>query len=643
MADVVRRVVVTATDSGVEAVTAKLTHLAAANDKVAVASDRSAKVQESAARRLNNIQRTYDAAYRQKQELAKVERVLEQSVRDGLITAERQAEVMGLATTRLGMATSAVHSNSAALQINAQASRMAAMQQRNLVFQLNDVFVSLASGMNPLMVAAQQGSQIATIYGPDEGGIGRAFRETGKMALSAAAGIGRFAAAHPAAIAATVGLGLGLRSVMGDLQAAGHAGIGYGDIMVAAMQVAASGVYSVLEPAITTISTTVSNVLDTAAGYFALFANKVIGLGVGTVAAFRAAWDDLPGFLYDIGARAGWALSDRIIFYVNEAIGFVQEQIKWANDTLKTSIPMPHMIQRFRPPSPTSGATGGAVDAFNEAMGRNYIEELGNAIKAKAIANSLKEVEGAAKGAGGALKGAKEQAEELNKTATEAADGIFKGLGTDIVGGFKKMFEDGKVSASEFGDYIANIFLNIGNRLIENALKPMENALNSFFDSFANQQGGGGWGGILGGLFSGLFPAAPLGGGGDWLTGLYANGGAFNSGGVIPFARGGAFTNSIVDKPTLFPFAKGTGLMGEAGPEAIMPLKRASNGSLGVQVAGGGSSAPVSVNYAPTITITGGDAGSETRLKAMLEQHKRDMPGIAVKAVRDARKRGGAV
>jgi phage-related minor tail protein len=43
------------------------------------------------------------------------------------------------------------------------------------------------------------------------------------------------------------------------------------------------------------------------------------------------------------------------------------------------------------------------------------------------------------------------------------------------------------------------------------------------------------------------------------------------------------FTNSVVNQPTLFKFAQGTGLMGEAGPEAIMPLKRDSNGNLGVR------------------------------------------------------------
>jgi lambda family phage tail tape measure protein len=57
--------------------------------------------------------------------------------------------------------------------------------------------------------------------------------------------------------------------------------------------------------------------------------------------------------------------------------------------------------------------------------------------------------------------------------------------------------------------------------------------------------------------------------------------GSLTPGGL--FAKGGAFTNSIVSSPTMFKFADGgamrTGLMGEAGPEAIMPLKRGADGS----------------------------------------------------------------
>ena len=72
--------------------------------------------------------------------------------------------------------------------------------------------------------------------------------------------------------------------------------------------------------------------------------------------------------------------------------------------------------------------------------------------------------------------------------------------------------------------------------------------------------------------------------------GKNANGNAYGANGIIPFAKGG-----IVNSPTLFPFAKGVGLMGEAGPEAIMPLQRGADGKLGVLASGGASAGGVNV------------------------------------------------
>ena len=73
---------------------------------------------------------------------------------------------------------------------------------------------------------------------------------------------------------------------------------------------------------------------------------------------------------------------------------------------------------------------------------------------------------------------------------------------------------------------------------------------------------------------------------GNWFEGLFenANGNAFVNGKVEKYAYGG-----IVSKPTVFPMANGIGLMGEAGAEAILPLKRGSDGKLGVTSQGGGS------------------------------------------------------
>lgn len=75
-------------------------------------------------------------------------------------------------------------------------------------------------------------------------------------------------------------------------------------------------------------------------------------------------------------------------------------------------------------------------------------------------------------------------------------------------------------------------------------------------------------------------------------------GGSTSASTPAPAAKGGAFTNGVYSSPTLFKFANGGqfGVMGEAGPEAVMPLRRGSDGSLGVDAEGiGGNNVVVNV------------------------------------------------
>lgn len=90
----------------------------------------------------------------------------------------------------------------------------------------------------------------------------------------------------------------------------------------------------------------------------------------------------------------------------------------------------------------------------------------------------------------------------------------------------------------------------------------------------------------------------------------FARGGVVDSGQVMAFAKGG-----IVSGPTRFPMRSGTGLMGEAGPEAIMPLTRTADGRLGVAAASGGG---VTVTMNITTPDVAGFRRSQSQIAAQM-------------------------
>lgn len=113
---------------------------------------------------------------------------------------------------------------------------------------------------------------------------------------------------------------------------------------------------------------------------------------------------------------------------------------------------------------------------------------------------------------------------------------------------------------------------------LSDALKTMAQSMISTAYSAAVKPVSDHMGGLLaqgvGSLMAGILP--------------FEKGAGFAQGRVMPFARGG-----VVGGPTYFAMRGGTGLMGEAGPEAIMPLTRGPDGSLGVRAQGGGGGVSV--------------------------------------------------
>ncbi|HAS1030613.1 TPA: phage tail tape measure protein [Enterobacter cloacae] len=145
-------------------------------------------------------------------------------------------------------------------------------------------------------------------------------------------------------------------------------------------------------------------------------------------------------------------------------------------------------------------------------------------------------------------------------------------------------------------------------------------------NSLQSSMGGGGFlGGLFGGSAGGTTPSGSYNSAASGLQ-LNAKGGAYAS------ASLSAYSNSIVRSPTYFAFAKGAGLMGEAGPEAIMPLTRSADGSLGVRVTGAQTSPAGSgeINITQHFTISGnGDAALKQAMEEAAARGARDGAKLA--------------
>ena len=138
-------------------------------------------------------------------------------------------------------------------------------------------------------------------------------------------------------------------------------------------------------------------------------------------------------------------------------------------------------------------------------------------------------------------------------------------LANGIGGGLRRAFDKLVFNNTKLSNSLKLIASSMIDTVYGIAIKPVQNALGG---AIANG---------LQGLLGGLMP--------------FANGASFSQGRVMPFAKGG-----VVSQATPFAMRGGQGLMGEAGPEAILPLARGADGRLGVQAAGGSGAVTVVMN-----------------------------------------------
>ena len=159
---------------------------------------------------------------------------------------------------------------------------------------------------------------------------------------------------------------------------------------------------------------------------------------------------------------------------------------------------------------------------------------------------------------------------ETNRAMVDM-DAQSRKLSRSLSSSLRNAFDKAVFGGEKLGDVFRDLAGAVAGRALDAAISPVTNALSGGVASLAGGLGGG-LASALGSIFG------------------FAKGGAFSSGRVQAFANGG-----IVSGPTLFPMRGATGLMGEAGPEAIMPLSRGPDGKLGVAARTGGGG-PVIIN-----------------------------------------------
>jgi lambda family phage tail tape measure protein len=240
----------------------------------------------------------------------------------------------------------------------------------------------------------------------------------------------------------------------------------------------------------------------------------------------------------------------------------------------------------------------GDIDSYNESIRAINLEKLNQDFREGIITvdqyrQGLIELKGEAFNLESAFLGVQDG---LNRVARDAGN-VAKQVSNGIQQAFSRLedsiVEFTKTGRFEFSKFTQDILSDINRIIIRAAIiGPLANALGRglFSASAGSPQT----------IQNNVGPSAPS------NTAFAANGMALRGGNIIPFATGG-----IVTGPTLFPLNGGrTGVMGEAGAEAIVPLRRGRGGRLGVDASGASN---VQVNV---INNTGSDVDTQERISS---------------------------
>ena len=229
---------------------------------------------------------------------------------------EAQREVWGYASAAQAAARSSqVAMDPTPVRAFTRSAGQARMQMMNLGYQLNDIGMTLATGMNPMTVMIQQGSQIAQIYG-GQGGVTQLFKDLGRMVSGLAR---RF---WPVAVVVGA-VTTGIAALTKSINQTTDVGVTMGDTFKAVFQVLGGYIWNFIEGPVNDLKNAWQWLLDFLIEWFPKVMNKIIGAGVSAVRIIGETWDLLPDLWHDTWT----AIRNTTLDFVQSIVNFITQDM----------------------------------------------------------------------------------------------------------------------------------------------------------------------------------------------------------------------------------------------------------------------------------------------------------------------------
>lgn len=534
-----------------------------ANRSVVAATERVEQTMTRLGRQVTQVTARVDPASRAMAQMERAERVLDTAAQRGIITFQEKTRVLRLYEQRLEALSLTAANTNTAISSSADRYRQIGTIAQQAGYQVGDFAVQVASGTNPLVAFTQQASQLLGIFGPWGAVAGAALAVTGGLALA----FTRSADSAGNAADATDLLNEAIEKGLDITQTAEER----------SRRLAEEREREARETFKAALAEKQLNEARLSAQRLeALESLNETELGLDRMSERDRAF-----------AEADPALKDRLrrdrqeVERLTEELRIAREETEYAAQRFAQFLNAPR-------PNESGGGSAARVRDVADAL-RETADPLQEYIRSLSIQNDLLRLEADERERVEAVMRAQniamaegnlltpEQIQHIRDLVTESQR--LRGAQTDLTDKTVSFADAVKDSFQGIGDTISRSIANG-----ENAFKSLGNVAEAVLTQITARM-------IELSIVNPLLNAIPGLGfglptfGGLPFMGANEDGNAFDRGRVVPFANGGAFTNRVVASPTVAPMA----LFGEAGPEAIMPLKRGPDGKLGVAASGGGN------------------------------------------------------